>query len=296
MLLISFAFIFNKSDNLPEYTPIIVNNNIKAGIDKAILTLEDGSDIALEKDRHYQTENLSSNGEELVYDTKDANTSSNVEIAYNYLMVPRGGQFYVKLADGTEVWLNSDSKLKYPVKFIKGLTRQVELIYGEAYFNVSPSASHNGDAFKVNTQTQEIEVLGTEFNVKAYHDEDTIYTTLVEGKVNIDNSITKEILKPKQQSKFNVAQETMEILTVDVYNVTSWRKGIFSFKNKPLKDIMKVLSRWYDAEVIFADKSIEDIEFNGVLSKKQSIEEILSIIHTTNNIAYEINDKIVIFR
>ena len=106
------------------------------------------------------------------------------------------------MSDGTQVWLNSESQLKYPVNFIKGQTRQVELVYGEAYFDVSPSVEHNGAKFKVFNQSQEVEVLGTEFNVKAYKDETNIYTTLVEGRVVIDNGALKQSLLPKSTVKF----------------------------------------------------------------------------------------------
>ena len=148
------------------------------------------------------------------------------------------------LSDGTKVWLNSESQLKYPVAFNDGETRQVELVYGEAYFDVSPSTAHKGARFKVFNQSQEVEVLGTEFNIKAYKDETNIYTTLVEGKVAISAAGKNQILKPNQQSNLNLETGSIEITTVDVYNETTWIDGIFSFENKPLKEILKVLSRW----------------------------------------------------
>jgi len=290
-LIISFTFIFNDKSQVNE--PTIVNNNIETGTDKATLTLEDGLNIILEKGRNYTTNNLSSNGEELVY---DVGNNSKAEIAYNYLTIPRGGQFFVKLSDGTQVWLNSESKLKYPVKFIEGQTREVQLLYGEAYFDVSPSANHNKSSFKVSTLIQEIEVLGTEFNIKAYRDESYIYTTLVEGVVSVDNTINKEILKPNEQSVLNIENNNITITEVDVYNATSWKKGIFSFNHMPLKKIAKVLSRWYDTEIVFANSDLENIPFTGVLNKNQKIEEILLIIKNTNNISYEINNTIVTFK
>ena len=299
-LLVS-ATLFFKEDGQQAVAPIenttIVDRSIQIGTDKAILTLEDGSNVALEKDKGYRSDNISSNGEELVYNTKnDLNSSSETIIAYNYLTIPRGGEFFLKLSDGTKIWLNSDSKIKYPTKFIQGQARLVELMYGEAYFDVSSSSEHNGDTFIVNTNIQEVVVHGTEFNIKAYMDEDEITTTLVEGKVTIGNEAIKEYLKPNEQSRFNIKNKDISIAVVDVDEEISWRKGLFSFKNKSLKDITKVLARWYDIDVVFERQEIEEIKFNGVLSKRQEIESILSIINNTNNIAYEIMDKKVVFK
>lgn len=274
-----------------DNTSIIVNSTIEIGTDKATLTLEDGLEVTLEKGTNYQTANVNSNGEEIVY---SPTTRSKPEIAYNYLTIPRGGQFHVKLSDGTEVWLNSESRLKYPVAFMDGETRQVELVYGEAYFDVSPSTENKGAKFKVLNKNQEVEVLGTEFNIKAYKEEDNVYTTLVEGKVTVSNSVSKEILLPNQQSKINISTKAMSLNNVDIYSETSWRKGFFSFKGKTLKEIMIVLSRWYDIQVEFENKELEKVKFNGVLSKHDPIEEILTSIKNTDFItAYEITDKII---
>lgn len=263
--------LFNKSVEKP--TPIIVNNQIEPGTDKATLTLENGSIINLEKGNNYRTPNATSNGEEIVY--SNINSTSN-ELVFNYLTVPRGGQFYIELSDGTRVWLNSESKLKFPVSFKDSETRQVELIYGEAYFEVSPSTKHKGSKFKVFNNYQEVEVLGTEFNIKAYKDEKNIFTTLVEGKVTVSYNNKKESLTPSEQSVFNLDMNSITIKTVDVYNEISWKDGIFSFERKTLKEIMKVLSRWYDVEIIIKNKSIENEEFVGVLRKNKKLEDILT--------------------
>ena len=287
-----YFFLTNNNKANPD-TPIIVNNNISTGTNKAILTLEDGSQIRLEKGENYITDNLSSNGEEIIYTSP---VSVKPKIAYNYLTVPRGGEYFVKLSDGTQVWLNSESKFKYPVNFIKGETREVELVYGEAYFDVSPSTNHNGSKFKVSTGIQEVEVLGTEFNIKAYTDENTIYTTLVEGKISINNTLLKENLNPGEQSNVNLTNQSMSISKVNVYNETSWKNGVFSFENMPLKKIMKVLSRWYDLDMIFVDSEIGNKLFTGSLGREQSIEEILSIIHKLNRINYKIDNKTIYFK
>jgi ferric-dicitrate binding protein FerR (iron transport regulator) len=293
VLLISLTYILNRDNTSITTNPILVNTNIiEPGKDKATLTLEDGSIVALEKGNTYQIQNASSNGEKLVYDS-GAKTSK--KIVYNYLTVPRGGQFHIILSDGTQVWLNSESQLKYPVLFNEEDSRKVELVYGEAYFDVSPSSEHKGLKFKVFNQSQEVEVFGTEFNIKAYKDDTKIYTTLVEGKVTVNIGNLKQSLLPSQQLSLNRKTNNTTVNYVDVFNEVSWKDGVFSFENIPLKEMMKVLSRWYDVEVLFKNKSIENEQFVGVLRKSQNLEEILLSIENFKIIKnHEIKDKKVI--
>lgn len=292
VLMITFTIFLNKDNSTNLATdPIIVDNQIQTGTYKATLTLASGEELSLAKGNTIQTQNASSNGEEIVY----SNISNDVNI-YNHLTIPRGGQFMVKLSDGTKIWLNSESQLKYPVSFIEGGDREVQLLYGEAYFDVSPSTNHNGSKFKVLSGTQSIEVLGTKFNLKAYKDESVMYTTLVEGKVAIMVNDTKEILKPNEQATFNNKTKSLEVRTVDVFDEISWKDGVFSFNDMPLKKIMSVLSRWYDFDVNFENKNLESVNFNGVLRKNYTFEQIMSIINNTNDITYEITGKTVIFK
>lgn len=275
-----------------EKMPIVLN--VKPGKEKAILTLEDGSNITLEKGKNYVSNNLNSNGEKLVYNSGANSKSKNV---FNYLTIPRGGQYFVKLSDGTKVWLNSGSKIKYPVAFVEGEIREVELVYGEAYFDVSPSTDHQGSKFKVLNQNQQVEVLGTEFNIKAYRDDDNVYTTLVEGKVTVSLEGKKQYLKPSQRSVLDIDNQMITISTVDVYNEISWKQGIFSFEDLTLRDITKVLSRWYDVDFVFLNKSIENKKFVGVLDKNQNLEDILSTIKNFGIIReYRINERTIVLK
>lgn len=275
-----------------EKRPIVLN--VKPGKEKAILTLEDGSNITLEKGKNYVSNNLNSNGEKLVYNSGANSKSKNV---FNYLTIPRGGQYFVKLSDGTKVWLNSGSKLKYPVAFVEGEMREVELVYGEAYFDVSPSTEHKGAKFKVLNLNQEVEVLGTEFNIKAYSDDSEIYTTLVKGKVTVNLEGKKRFLKPSQRSVLDINNQMITISTVDVYNEISWKQGVFSFEDLTLRDITKVLSRWYDVDFVFLNKSLENVKFVGVLDKNQNLEDILSTIKNFGIIReYRINGKTIVLK
>ena len=179
LLIFAFSlFQFINRDVIVETSNV---NAIDIGSSKAVLTLENGDKIVLEKNKKYQSKTASSNGEKLIY-TSVNETENKTKILYNYLTIPRGGEFFIKLSDETKVWLNSESQLKYPVSFLKGETRKVELVYGEAYFEVSPSTKHSGAKFKVLTKKQEVNVVGTEFNIKAYKNDPIIYTTLIEEK------------------------------------------------------------------------------------------------------------------
>lgn len=263
---------------------------IPSGTDRAILTLEDGSDVVLEKGKPFKSGMVHGNGERLEYERNKPDSKT----AYNYLTIPRGGQYQILLSDSTMVWLNSDSKIKYPVNFVEGEPRNLELVYGEAYFKVSPSTKNQGSVFNVLTKIQEVEVTGTEFNIKAYNDEKLIYTTLVEGQVNVVVEDKKQQLSPGEQAILKL--DTKNITTHKVYvdDDIAWVKGYFNFKDKPLKEIMKVLSRWYDVDISFETQDLEQIKFSGLLSRKQNIEDILNGIKNTNFInAYEIKNKTI---
>lgn len=297
ILFVSIAYFFidrHAQDKPQEITPIIVDSKINHGTDKAILTLEDGSEVKLTKGEEFKTKDVNSNGEEIIYDSIDENKT---ELAYNYLTIPRGGQFRVLLSDGTQVWLNSETQLKYPKNFIKGQTREVELVYGEAYFDISPSSNHNGDTFKVINAFQHIEVLGTEFNIKAYKDEAMVFTTLVEGKVTVNAEKKNQILKPSEQSILDIKTSDIDVKLVDVYNEISWKEGIFTFEKMPLSVIVKVLSRWYDIDFVFESEAIKENKFNGSLKRNLKIEEILDAIKNFNKIKdYKIDDRTIIIK
>ena len=286
-----FSF-FNFGRNFPETTTetSITTAVVEKADGKAVLTLANGTDVVL-TNQGYQNKNITSNGSELIY-KESGNDSAPKEIIYNYLSVPRGGEFFVQLSDGTKVWLNSESKLKFPVEF-NGTSREVELVYGEAYFEVSPSTLHQGANFIVKNQSQTIEVLGTAFNLKAYKEDKTIVTTLVEGKVSLAHNEMQEVksLNPSQQATFTLQTNKLNIELVDTDEITAWRNGVLKFRNKSLKDIMSALSRWYDLEVNFEDESIEQQKFNGIFRKTQEIENILESIQKTQEATFQIDGK-----
>ena len=292
ILIVSLTAYLDKGSKIEIKEPILVNTGIPHGVDKATLTLGDGSQVVLEEGDTFQTQNANSNGEGIIYKKGNKKTK---KLEYNVLTIPRGGQYFIELSDGTQVWLNSESQLKYPVNFIEGKTRQVELVYGEAYFDVSPSTQHHGADFKVYNNRQEIHVLGTEFNIKAYRDETNIYTTLVEGRVDVTTKNGKQSLVPNQQIILDLNTDVSVIKNIDVYNEISWKDGVFSFEDKSLINILKVLSRWYDVEFVVKNKKVEEQEFVGILDKDQNMEDILISIKNFGIIKKcKINEKEII--
>ena len=276
---------------------IIKEQHVEAGIqigrDKATLTLGDGTIVSLDKEDSFNGKNAKSNGESLVY-SKNNKKEDIAKIEYNFLTIPRGGQYFLKLSDGTKVWLNSESQLKYPVRFKTGKPRVVELVYGEAFFDVSPSTKHKGSPFKVLNKEQEIKVLGTVFNVKAYKDESNVYTTLVEGKVLVAFNDNERYLSPNDQLNLNIKTKTTTLKKVDTYNAISWKDGVFSFDEKSLFEIMTVLSRWYNFKVVYKNEKIKEEKFIGALSKNQNIEDILKNIKSFGLVKeYSIKDKVI---
>ncbi len=293
----AFYLTYNTNDKIePEVDKS--SQTIVAGTDKATLTLENGDEVALEKGKKFENGKISSNGKELVYADKGQNKGADQRRSHNYLTVPRGGQFFVQLSDGTEVWLNSETKLKYPVNFIDGTTRKVELIYGEAYFKVSPSTAHKGSPFHVLTKSQEIDVLGTEFNIKAYVNDTIMATTLVEGKIRIEKGGLSKTLSPNQQAVISHLGSTINIEDIDVAQEISWVNGLFTFNEKPLEEIITVLSRWYDTEVVFANAKQKKFVFTGILERTEAVEDILELIEATSEgqLQFEINDKTIIIK
>lgn len=251
--------------------PMAETKNIAPGKEGAILTLADGSQVVLDSmgngviaDQNGAMAVLK-NGQ-LSYDTHAPHTDA---ITFNTMSTPRGRQFRVTLPDGTAVWLNAASSIKFPTVFT-GNTRQV-YITGEAYFEV---ATNGKMPFRVNANNKEtIEVLGTQFNVSAYDNDTSINTTLVSGAVRVASAI----LKPGQQAQTNNTnspRQTKVINNADLDKILAWKKGIFNFEGVSLEEVMKQLERWYDIEVVY-EKGIPDIKFGGKMSKDIALNGLL---------------------
>lgn len=290
VILVSLNLILFKGGVLQTGPLTSDTHAITAGTNKATLTLGDGTLVNLESGKAYKSAYVNSNGKEIIY---NANENKPASMVYNYLTIPRGGQFFLKLSDGTQVWLNSESQLKYPVNFISGQSRQVELIYGEAYFDVSPSENHNGARFNVVSGSQNINVLGTAFNVRSYNTEKEIVTTLVEGKVEIEHNNTSLHLQPKQKSILDKEKNLIAIQDTDLSVEVSWVNGLYTFDDASLVEIMETLSRWYDFEFVFKNTELRDYAFTGVLERSEQIQNVLKKLEAAGGIHFKINNRII---
>ncbi len=208
------------------------------------------------------------------------------------LITAKGGEHFLTLSDGTKIWVNSESEIKYPVHFI-GNTRKVEIVKGEAYFEVTYDASH---PFIVATQKGVIEVLGTSFNVRAYDDEVANITTLIEGSVSLrhkfdENSTVK--LNPGQQARLINVNIKIRIFNADIESVVAWKKRQFIFKSNSLEDIFHELSRWYDFDVVFENDEIRNKKFRGKVNRSAGMIQIIGILEKTQRVKFEYKNKTI---
>ena len=211
------------------------------------------------------------------------------EVQYNRLIVPKGSDFYFYLPDGSFVAVNSESILQFPVQFSKD--SRIVYLEGEAYFEVKKDSQA---PFKVITGgNKEITVLGTTFNVSAYTDDEEWATTLVEGRVAIDDGRDTLVLNPSEQCVINNISGKAKVATVDTDLYTAWRSGRFQVRDCRFEDLVKKLERWYDFTMVYQDDTIKDLRFRGVISKDRPLHEMLRYLEETTNISFEIEGKII---
>ena len=209
------------------------------------------------------------------------------EIGYNTINVPYGGTYTVELCDGTKVYLNSGTTLEFPSRF-DGKVRSV-ILKGEAYFDVARNVSK---PFVVEVDEMKVKVLGTSFNVKSYVDEPGVYTTLVEGSVAIlrDGQPEKKI-KPGEQAYYNKGVGTLSIAEVDVKEFTSWKDGLFYFKDIALEEILRIVSRWYDLEVFYMNQGAKSVIYSGKLPMYSSVEDVLRKFEISGDVRFELKGR-----
>ncbi len=295
-ILIGYSAYYFMNQNVGQKNNMVMLADIKPGIRKAILVLSNGQNIDLDKQdvatiKEEDGTVIGKANDELTYIGNQLGKSK--KTLRNTLVISKGEEYSIVLSDSTKVFLNSMSKLAFPVRF-SGNKREVTL-EGEAYFEVHKDSQH---PFIVTVNGMQINVLGTSFNVNAYPDEQNVYTTLVEGKVMI-NQVNQEnkkmYLEPDQQAIFSKPDLEMEIRNVDAKQYMQWTTGTYTFTNQSLDEIMKSLSRWYDFTYSFDDESLKSIRFEGGLNKYESIEPILDIITRTRKVKYKVEGKEIIF-
>lgn len=292
LLIVAALFYFsNKSNPLSE-----ISENYQVmppGSGKAILILDNGKTYNLSDKKNLVLVEghamIRNSGDKLEYFSQG---KPGEEIKYNTLKVPRGGEFFLQLSDGTKIWLNSETSLRYPVRFTEN-ERQVELT-GEAYFEVTKDEHA---PFYVSSGSQKVKVLGTRFNISSYNESPFIVTTLIEGKVEVSEKeglTTPHILMPCEQSLFS--KENKEITTRKINPATfvSWKEGRFVFEDESLSDIMLTLSRWYNVDYVFINETAKGFRFTGNLPRYANISDLLQKIGKTKEVHFNIENNTVI--
>lgn len=292
-IILATFFIWVKKDGSGQVVKAESNvqrfkNDVDPGGNKATLTLADGSVILLDDakngvlTRQGNAKVIKLEGK-LLYDL----TADDIkQVMYNTISTPRGGQYQLELPDGSLVWLNATSSIRFPTSFIEK-ERRVE-ISGEAYLEVAKNAR----PFVVEVNGSEIQVLGTHFNINAYGDEDNMKTTLLEGSIKFVSGNNNHILQPGQQSQRTKDGAVKVVGKVDVDEVVAWKNGMFSFENSGIEAIMRQLSRWYDVEVDYRGRT--DDLFIAEMHRNIKLSDVLKALQLTGKVRFEIEGKKII--
>lgn len=295
ILIVFGAGLYFYLDKNNPTVPVYANDIPSKGKNTATLTLANGEKIELSEVRIGKLADQAgiqiskTKDGQLIYEVKEeANAPAN---KWNTLSTAKGETYMVRLPDGTKVWLNNASALKYPATFSNLKKRSVEL-NGEAYFEVAKDQRH---PFVVKTAEQEVEVLGTHFNINSYTDENSTRTTLLEGavKVSLVNGILSKVIKPGEEV-LNIQQQ-LQVRPANLKDAVAWRLGYFRFNNETLESIMRQVSRWYDVEVVYEgnQKELASLTFWGIVSKEKNVSEVLKMIERAEKVKFKINGRTI---
>lgn len=262
---------------------------VAPGSDKAILKLSNGQEYTLGKGNAHNIKIneqiiLHQDGKgNISYDFKETSSLSLQIPVLNTIITPRGGQFRVTLPDGTKAWINAESSIKFPTSFSQH--ERIVFVTGEVYFEVKKRDM----PFKVRSSQQEIEVLGTHFNVSAYPENEATKTTLVEGTVKINSAHGVHLLKPGEQCL--VSSTETKIQAVEAGAETAWKNGDFVFNKVPIKEMMADIARWYNIEIDYVSYTDRGDTFTGIISKKKNLSSILQLLEKTNSLKFSLKGK-----
>lgn len=259
---------------------------------RAVLTLTSGEKVLLDKNTTQKIESetgvtINMEGGQIKYNTDKLNSTQE---KYNEVYVPNSGEFYLVLEDGTKVWINAETKLKYPTSFV-GKTRTVYL-EGEAYFEVAKDTLH---PFRVVTPKNEVTVLGTSFDICAYEDQEYTFVTLSTGKVAVNSTVTgkKAILLPGEQVLISNNDGQMVTRNVDASLYSGWKDGKLIFESNSLKDIFNRLTKYYDVTVDWQNETLKNLTFTGEIRKYETIDEVLRFLEKAGNVKFNVRGNII---
>lgn len=294
------VYFYQQHAAIPPIEQLTFKNEVKPGGNKAILKLADGSEVVLDaaangKLAQRKDINFSNTRDgQLAYNKQKNTLSDNAEaLKYNTLSTPKGGQYRIILPDGTKVWLNAASSIRFPTNFLPG-ERKVT-ISGEVYFEV---AKNKHQPFRVIADQQVLEVLGTKFNINAYADQQQINTTLAEGSVKLGRlkSSNYQFLKPGEQAQMNTKEQSpAKISTADLEEVLAWKNDAFVFNNTPINEVMKQMERWYNVELVYKGAA-PNLYFTGVIPRESNLSTFLRVLEGTGGVKFGIEQNKVIIQ
>ena len=264
--------------------------SIHPGSSKAVLITNEGKQIILQDSLNQEIQvdesvTVKNTGLLAEYCLQDLQAAEQAEIKYNTIVVPRGGEYEVRLPDGSYVWMNADSEIRFPTRF-RGNKREVYLS-GEAYFEVHHDPSR---PFYVKTTSLDVKVLGTSFNVKAYDDMDAVETSLVEGVISVKDNV----LRPNMQAVFDKNTGNFSYRKINGDNYRLRKERIFVFENQRLDDILQEMARWYDFDIFYQNPDIADKQFGLKLEKYEHVDSLLKMLELTGEVKFSMKGKILI--
>jgi ferric-dicitrate binding protein FerR (iron transport regulator) len=284
-----------------QAVPVAVNRNtapIVPGGNKAVLTLADGSQVVLDTSANGE---ISQQGNSKIIKLGNGNIAyrrTGIQAAttvYNTLSTPRGGQYALVLPDGSKVWLNAASSLRFPA-FFSGRERTVELT-GEAYFEIAPNASMpfhvKVPAPAAGARPMDIQVLGTHFNVNAYANEEASHTTLLEGKVRVVQDGAAQSLQPGTEAVIRYGHNNIAVQPANTAQAIAWKNGEFRFRETGIRELMRQVERWYDVEVVF-NTTRTDQDFTGIIPRSKNVTELLKTLELTGTVHFRIEGRKII--
>lgn len=280
------------NEKKPAKIPAVVTKEISPGGNKALLTIADGSTIALDSSNIgiiavEENAAITNKDGELVYDVK----GSAHRVSFNTLTTPKGGQYKIILPDGSKAWLNAASSIKYPVAFT-GKERRVE-VSGEVYFEVVTNTNmpFTVQVLHKDNRKREVTVLGTRFNINAYEDEPDIKTTLVEGRVQVRNGKVEKMMAPGQMTKMRIGKDVIETDDdAEIEQVIAWKNGYFDFYNCDLETVMRQISRWYDVEMDI-DAQVPNNIFLGKIGRNKPLDTVLDVLRKSDSLDFQWTER-----
>lgn len=289
VIIFGVAIAFLLREEATTVVPVVKVEEITPGRSMAKLTVASGDVYHL--DSLHQVDLITSlaenNGKEVVFIDRQLEEGER-EIKYNKVEIPRGGEYQIVLGDGTRVYLNAQTELRFPESFASSEQRLVYLS-GEAYFEVTKNPSK---PFVVQCKDYAVKVLGTSFNVNSYEGDETSKTTLATGKIEIDMDGKQTILNPGQQAIIKNGEVNVKEVDVEVY--TTWMFDNFRFQSESIQEIMTKLSRWYAIDVFYMNESVRNYHFTGYLPRYAKIADVLELLSLTTNIKFDVEGKTVI--